>query len=131
MFQAVPMTAFYPHHGRHPTDTTTFHGRIVRSDCSWATCPFDALSHTHRTLECRVSRLVQRVADGTGRPRPTFVRTAVALTALSFVPDLTFRFDTGSAATLIALQTGRGDPGGQACQGFRRDQAFPGPRLPP
>jgi amino acid transporter len=37
------------------------------------------------------------------RPRPTFVRTAVALTALSFVPDLTFGFDAGSAATLIAL----------------------------
>lgn len=39
------------------------------------------------------------------RPRPTFVRTAVALTALSFVPDLTFGFDVGSAATLIALHT--------------------------
>src|SRR3954451_18390855 len=39
------------------------------------------------------------------RPRSTFVRTAVALTALSFVPDLTFGFDAGSAATLIALHT--------------------------
>jgi peptidoglycan/LPS O-acetylase OafA/YrhL len=39
------------------------------------------------------------------RPRKTFVRTAVALTALSFVPDLTFGFDTASAATLIALHT--------------------------
>jgi amino acid transporter len=39
------------------------------------------------------------------RPRPTFVRTAVALTALSFVPDLTFGFDVGSATTLIALHT--------------------------
>jgi Family of unknown function (DUF6069) len=39
------------------------------------------------------------------RPRPTFVRTAVALTALSFVPDLTFGFDAGSAATLITLHT--------------------------
>jgi peptidoglycan/LPS O-acetylase OafA/YrhL len=39
------------------------------------------------------------------RPRPTFVRTAVALTVLSFVPDLTFGFDAGSAATLIALHT--------------------------
>jgi hypothetical protein len=37
------------------------------------------------------------------RPRPTFTRTAIALTALSFVPDLTFGFDTGSAATLITL----------------------------
>jgi hypothetical protein len=39
------------------------------------------------------------------RPRATFVRTAVALTLLSFVPDLTFGFDVGSAATLITLHT--------------------------
>ena len=39
------------------------------------------------------------------RPRSTFVRTAVVLTALSFVPDLTFGFDAGSAATLISLHT--------------------------
>ena len=38
-------------------------------------------------------------------PRATFLRTAVALTALSFVPDLTFGFDAGSAATLITLHT--------------------------
>ena len=37
------------------------------------------------------------------RPRATFVRTAVVLTVLSFVPDLTFGFDAGSAATLITL----------------------------
>ena len=39
------------------------------------------------------------------RPRATFVRTAAALTLLSYVPDLTFGFDAGSAATLIALHT--------------------------
>ena len=39
------------------------------------------------------------------RPRPTFVRTAVVLTALSFVPDLTFGFDAASAVTLITLHT--------------------------
>jgi hypothetical protein len=39
------------------------------------------------------------------RPRSTFVRTAVALTALSFVPDLALGFDAGSAVTLIALHT--------------------------
>jgi hypothetical protein len=39
------------------------------------------------------------------RPRTTFVRTTVALTALSFVPDLTFGFDAASAATLITLHT--------------------------
>jgi hypothetical protein len=39
------------------------------------------------------------------RPRATFVRTAVVLTVLSFVPDLTFGFDAGSAVTLIALHS--------------------------
>ena len=39
------------------------------------------------------------------RPQSTFVRTAIALTALSYVPDLTFGFDAGSAATLITLHT--------------------------
>ena len=37
------------------------------------------------------------------RPRATFVRTSIALTALSFVPDLTFGFDAASAASLITL----------------------------
>jgi Family of unknown function (DUF6069) len=45
------------------------------------------------------------IARRARRPRPTFVRTAVVLTALSFVPDLTFGFNTGSAATLITLHT--------------------------
>ncbi len=39
------------------------------------------------------------------KPRSGFVRTAVALTAVSFVPDLTFGFDAASAATLISLHT--------------------------
>ncbi|MDQ2955518.1 MAG: DUF6069 family protein [Actinomycetota bacterium] len=39
------------------------------------------------------------------RPRASFVRTALVLTVLSFVPDLTFGFGAGSAATLIALHT--------------------------
>ena len=37
------------------------------------------------------------------RPRSTFVRTALTLTALSFIPDLTFGFDAASAASLISL----------------------------
>jgi hypothetical protein len=45
------------------------------------------------------------VARKARRPRPTFVRTALALTALSYVPDLTFGFDPASAATLITLHT--------------------------
>jgi peptidoglycan/LPS O-acetylase OafA/YrhL len=39
------------------------------------------------------------------RPRTTFTRTALTLTAVSFIPDLTFGFDVASAATLIALHT--------------------------
>jgi hypothetical protein len=39
------------------------------------------------------------------RPRPMFVRTAVVLTALSFVPDVAFGFGGGSAATLITLHS--------------------------
>ena len=39
------------------------------------------------------------------QPRRTFVRTAITLTVLSFVPDLTFGFDVASAATLISLHT--------------------------
>jgi hypothetical protein len=35
--------------------------------------------------------------------RTRVVRTLVALTALSIVPDLTFGFDAASAATLIAI----------------------------
>ena len=36
-------------------------------------------------------------------PQSTFVRTTVALTALSVVPDLTMGFDAASAATLVVL----------------------------
>ena len=45
------------------------------------------------------------MARKAGRPRSTFVRTAVALTVLSYVPDLIAGFSAGSAATLIALHT--------------------------
>ena len=39
------------------------------------------------------------------QPRTIFMRTAVALTVLSFIPDLTFGFNAGAAATLITLHT--------------------------
>ena len=39
------------------------------------------------------------------RPRSTFVRTAVVLLLLSYIPDLTFGFDAASAVTLMALHT--------------------------
>lgn len=45
------------------------------------------------------------IARKAHRPRATFVRTALALTVLSFVPDLTFGFDIESAVTLIILHS--------------------------
>jgi peptidoglycan/LPS O-acetylase OafA/YrhL len=39
------------------------------------------------------------------RPRATFVRTTVALTVLSYVPDLVVGFDVASTLTLIGLHT--------------------------
>jgi len=45
------------------------------------------------------------IARTARRPRPTFVRTAIALTALSFVPDLTYGFAASSAVTLISLHS--------------------------
>jgi hypothetical protein len=43
------------------------------------------------------------MARKASRPRATFLRTTVTLTALSLVPDATFGFDATSAATLMAL----------------------------
>jgi hypothetical protein len=37
------------------------------------------------------------------RPRSTFVRTTVALTVLSFVPDFTVGFDAATAVSLMTL----------------------------
>lgn len=45
------------------------------------------------------------LARKAGRPRRTFVRTAIGLTLLSYVPDLAVGFDTASAACLITLHT--------------------------
>lgn len=47
-----------------------------------------------------VAAVIARTAR---RPRSTFVRTAVALVAVSFVPDATFGFDLASALTLMTL----------------------------
>lgn len=43
------------------------------------------------------------IARTARRPRSMFVRTAVALTVLSCVPDVTFGFDAPSAITLMTL----------------------------
>jgi anthranilate phosphoribosyltransferase len=47
--------------------------------------------------------LAATLARKARRPQSTFVKTTVALTALSVVPDLTFGFDGASAATLVSL----------------------------
>ncbi|MEZ0577480.1 DUF6069 family protein [Nocardioides sp. MH1] len=47
-----------------------------------------------------IAAVMARVAR---RPRSTFTRTAVVLTALSLVPDATFGFDAASAITLMTL----------------------------
>ncbi|MBO0842757.1 MAG: cell envelope biogenesis protein OmpA [Nocardioides sp.] len=47
-----------------------------------------------------IAAVMARVAR---TPRRTFVRTTVALTVLSVVPDATFGFSAGSAVTLMAL----------------------------
>ena len=44
--------------------------------------------------------LAQALRRWARHPQQTFVRTTVALTALSIVPDLTMGFDAASAATL-------------------------------
>lgn len=43
------------------------------------------------------------IARTARRPRSTFVKTTVTLTAASFMPDVTFGFDAPSAVTLMAL----------------------------
>jgi hypothetical protein len=45
-----------------------------------------------------IARVIGRRSS---HPRSTFVKTTVALTALSVVPDLTMTFDAASKATLI------------------------------
>jgi hypothetical protein len=75
------------------------------ADSSGASIPiagFAQLTLVFSLIGVGMAAIMARKAS---RPRATFVRTAIALTALSFVPDLTFGFDAGSAATLIALHT--------------------------
>ncbi|MCW2758420.1 MAG: hypothetical protein JWO46_2166 [Nocardioidaceae bacterium] len=78
---------------------------ITFADSTGASIPvagFAQLTMLFSLLGTGIAAVMARKAR---RPRSTFVRTAVALTALSFVPDLTFGFGAGSAATLIALHT--------------------------
>jgi amino acid transporter len=78
---------------------------ISFADSTGASIPVAAFAQLTLVFSLIGVGIAAVIARKARRPRSTFVRTAVALTALSFVPDLTFGFDAGSAATLIALHT--------------------------
>jgi hypothetical protein len=73
-----------------------------RTGASIPIASFPQLTLAFSLVGVGIAAIIARKAD---RPRRTFVRTAVALTALSFVPDLALGFDAASAATLITLHT--------------------------
>ncbi|RKS75343.1 hypothetical protein CLV35_1804 [Motilibacter peucedani] len=73
------------------------------ADSAGAGIPIAAFAQVTLVLSLVGVGLAAVMARRVRRPRRTFVRTTVALTALSFVPDLTVGFDAASAATLIAL----------------------------
>jgi hypothetical protein len=75
------------------------------SDGSGASIPIAAFAQLTLVFSLVGTGIAAVLARKARRPRSTFVRTAVALTALSYVPDLTVGFDAGSAATLITLHT--------------------------
>jgi len=73
------------------------------ADSSGASIPvagFAQLTLVFSLVGVALSAVLARKAH---RPRSTFVRTTVALTALSVVPDATFGFDVASAVTLMSL----------------------------
>jgi Family of unknown function (DUF6069) len=73
-----------------------------RSGAGIPIAAFSQLTLVFSLVGVAMAAVMARVAR---RPRRTFVRTALVLTALSFVPDLTFGFAIGSAATLVTLHT--------------------------
>lgn len=75
------------------------------ADSTGASIPIYAFAQLTLVFSLVGVGLAAVMARKTRRPQRTFVRTAVALTALSFVPDLTFGFDAASAATLITLHS--------------------------
>jgi hypothetical protein len=75
------------------------------ADHTGSSIPIGAFPQLTLTFSLMGVGMAAVMARKARRPRPTFVRTAVVLTVLSYVPDLTFGFDAGSAATLITLHT--------------------------
>jgi amino acid transporter len=78
---------------------------VTFSDGTGASIPLAAFAQLTLVFSLVGVGIAAVMARRARRPRSTFARTAVVLTALSYVPDLTFGFDAGSAATLIALHT--------------------------
>ena len=78
---------------------------ISFADSTGASIPIAAFAQLTLVFSLVGVGIAAIMARKARRPRATFVRTAAALTVLSFVPDLTFGFDAGSAATLITLHT--------------------------
>jgi amino acid transporter len=76
---------------------------ISFADSSGASIPLAGFAQLTLVFSLVGAGIAAVMARSARRPRRTFVRTTVALTALSCVPDLTFGFDAGSAATLVAL----------------------------
>ncbi|TQK68284.1 DUF6069 family protein [Nocardioides sp. SLBN-35] len=73
------------------------------ADESGASIPilgFTQLSFVFSLIGVGLAAVLARKAR---RPHSTFVRTTLALTALSVVPDATFGFDVASALTLMTL----------------------------
>ena len=75
------------------------------ADSTGASIPIAAFAQLTLAFSLVGAGIAAVMARKARRPRATFVRTAGALIALSFVPDLTFGFDAASAATLITLHT--------------------------
>jgi hypothetical protein len=73
-----------------------------RTGASIPIAAFAQLTLTFALLGVGIAGVMARRAR---RPRVTFARTAVTLTVLSVVPDLTFGFDAASAAVLVTLHT--------------------------
>jgi uncharacterized protein DUF6069 len=80
-------------------------GGVSFADRTGASIPLPAFTQLTLIFSLIGVGIAAVLARKARRPRATFVRTAIALTALSYLPDLSFGFSAGSAATLIALHT--------------------------
>jgi Family of unknown function (DUF6069) len=78
---------------------------VTFADRSGASIPISGFSQLTLVFSLAGVGIAALMSRKARRPHRTFVRTAVAMTVLSFVPDLTFGFAPTSAATLIMLHT--------------------------